>query len=72
MVTTWSESALLTRSASAVAEKPPNTTLWGAPMRAHASIVTGSAGTIGMWIVTTSSSSTPDARSAAAISLTSL
>ena len=31
----------------ALAEKPPNTTEWMAPMRAHASIAMGSSGTIG-------------------------
>ena len=41
-------SASLMRSMSESGEKPPNTTEWGAPMRAHASIATGSSGTIGM------------------------
>ncbi len=36
------------RSATASAEKPPNTTEWAAPMRAQASIATGSSGTIPM------------------------
>ncbi len=36
------------RSATASAEKPPNTTEWAAPMRAQASIATGSSGTMPM------------------------
>jgi hypothetical protein len=36
------------RSRSASAENPPNTTVWGAPMRAQASIAMASSGTIGM------------------------
>ena len=36
------------RSASESAEKPPKTTTCGAPIRAHASIATGSSGTIPM------------------------
>ena len=36
------------RSLTASGEKPPKTTLCGAPIRAHASIATGSSGTIGM------------------------
>jgi hypothetical protein len=36
-----------TRSASASAEKPPNTTVCGAPMRAHASIAITASGIIG-------------------------
>ena len=35
------------RSRSALAEKPPKTTEWIAPMRAHASIAIGSSGIIG-------------------------
>ena len=40
-------SASLMRSARASGEKPPNTTEWGAPMRAHASRAIGSSGIIG-------------------------
>ena len=40
-------SASLMRSASACDEKPPNTTLWAAPIRAHASIATAASGIIG-------------------------
>jgi len=58
-VTRYSDSAEFIRVASASAENPANTTLWGAPIRAHASIAIGSSGIIGMYIVTTSSSSTP-------------
>ena len=47
-VTSTLHSASLMRSASESAEKPPNTTEWAAPMRAHASIATGSSGIIGM------------------------
>ena len=36
------------RSASESDEKPPKTTMWGAPIRAHASIAIGSSGTIPM------------------------
>ena len=36
------------RSLSAVEEKPPKTTVCGAPMRAHASIATTVSGIIGM------------------------
>ena len=36
------------RSDSDSAEKPPNTTVCGAPRRAHASIATGSSGTMPM------------------------
>ena len=39
--------ASLMRSRSDTALKPPNTTLWTAPMRAQASIATGSSGIIG-------------------------
>ena len=35
------------RSRSASAEKPPNTMLWVAPMRVHASIATAASGIIG-------------------------
>ena len=37
-----------TRLASASAEKPPKTTVWGAPSRAQASIATTVSGIIGM------------------------
>ena len=40
-----SEKSIL--SATASAEKPPKTTLWGAPMRAQASIATTTSGIIG-------------------------
>ncbi len=40
--------ASLMRSASASDEKPPKTTVNGAPIRAQASIATGSSGIIGM------------------------
>ena len=40
--------ASLMRPASASAEKPPNTTVCGAPIRAQASIAIGSSGIIGM------------------------
>ena len=36
------------RVASSFAAKPPNTTEWTAPRRAHASIATAASGTIGM------------------------
>ena len=38
----------LIRPESASAEKPPNTTVCGAPIRAQASIAIGSSGIIGM------------------------
>ena len=38
----------LIRPDSASAEKPPKTTVWGAPIRAQASIAIGSSGIIGM------------------------
>ena len=48
----WVMSALApvdsSRSPSDSAEKPPKTTTWGAPIRAHASIATGSSGTMPM------------------------
>ena len=52
------------RSATARVEKPPKTTLCTAPIRAHASIATGSSGTIGKKIPTTSPASTPSLLSA--------
>ena len=36
------------RDASSLAAKPPNTTEWIAPSRAHASIATTASGIIGM------------------------
>ena len=42
------------RSRTDSGEKPPKTTLCGAPMRAHASIATMTSGIIGMKIPTTS------------------
>jgi hypothetical protein len=47
-VTTTLHSASLMRSINESGLKPPNTTECGAPMRAHASMATGSSGTIGM------------------------
>jgi hypothetical protein len=47
------------RSAHECALKPPKTTLWTAPMRAHASIATATSGIIGRKIPTTSPRSTP-------------
>ena len=38
----------LMRSRSDSAEKPPNTTEWIAPIRAHASMATTASGTMGM------------------------
>ena len=38
----------LMRPDSASAENPPKTTVWGAPIRAQASIAIGSSGIIGM------------------------
>ncbi|CAB4598153.1 unannotated protein [freshwater metagenome] len=35
------------RSANACDEKPPNTTLWAAPMRAQASMATAASGIMG-------------------------
>ena len=46
MTTFASASSIRLRSASAL--KPPKTTEWGAPMRAHASIATTACGIIGM------------------------
>jgi hypothetical protein len=40
-------SASFMRSRSASAEKPPNTTLWVAPMRAQASMAIAASGIIG-------------------------
>ena len=36
------------RVASSLGANPPNTTLWMAPMRAHASIAIAASGTLGM------------------------
>ena len=38
----------ISRSRRASAEKPPNTTEWGAPMRAQANIAMAASGTIGI------------------------
>ncbi len=42
------DSASWMRSRTASGAKPPKITLWGAPMRAHASIATAVSGTMGM------------------------
>ena len=47
-VTTTFGRASSIRMASSGAAKPPNTTEWTAPRRAHASIATAARGTIGM------------------------
>ena len=47
------------RSPQAAPLKPPNTWEWIAPNLAHASIATGSSGTMGMWNVTRSPVLTP-------------
>ncbi len=47
-VTTSLAPQSLMRPARASAEKPPKTTVWGAPIRAQASIAIGSSGIIGM------------------------
>ena len=62
-VITTVDCASTRRFASASAEKPPKTTEWTAPMRAHASIAMGSCGTIGMKIDTLSPGLTPCASS---------
>src|SRR3954454_12317232 len=59
------------RSLTLSAENPPNTTLCGAPMRAHASIATTTSGIIGRKIPTTSPFSMPLSFSALANFLTS-
>ncbi len=46
MTSTFASQSLM-RSFTASGEKPPNTTEWGAPMRAQASIAAGASGTIG-------------------------
>ncbi len=50
------------RSATELAEKPPKTTLWIAPIRVQASIATAASGTIGMKMPTTSPLPTPSDR----------
>jgi len=47
-VTITSQPMSLTRPESESAEKPPKMTVCGAPRRVHASIATGSSGTIPM------------------------
>ena len=59
------------RSFTDSAENPPNTTLWGAPMRAHASIATATSGIIGRKIPTTSPLPIPRSLSALAKRCTS-
>jgi hypothetical protein len=59
------------RSATDSGEKPPNTTLCGAPMRAHASIATTTSGIIGRKIPTTSPRWMPASFSALAARWTS-
>ena len=54
------------RSFTLSGEKPPKTTLCGAPIRAQASIATTTSGIIGRKIPTTSPFSTPWSRSALA------
>ena len=54
------------RSLTDSGEKPPKTTLCGAPMRAQASIATTTSGIIGRKIPTTSPASTPRSFSALA------
>src|SRR5208282_3578293 len=50
---------------------PPNTTEWITPRRAHASMVMGNSGTMGMWMVTRSPAFRPQkSRSSAANSFT--
>ncbi len=63
------ESAILVPQALPL--NPPNTWEWMTPSRAHASMTTGSSGTIGMCSVTRSPALTPaKSRSSAANSLT--
>ena len=59
------------RSLTDSTEKPPNTTLWTAPMRAQASIATVTAGIIGRKIPTTSPLPIPRSLSAFAKRCTS-
>ncbi len=49
---------------------PPKTCEWTMPSRAHASIVIGSSGTMGMWKVTRSPALSPKPRSNPATSFT--
>ena len=58
-VTSTLASASLIRSRRASAAKPPKTTEWVAPMRAQASIATGSSGTMPRYIATRSPLATP-------------
>ena len=60
------------RPDSASGEKPPNTTVWTAPIRVQASIATAASGTIGMYRHTTSPFCTPCSLSALENSHTSL
>ena len=46
-MTTWASQSRM-RVLSASEEKPPNTTVWGAPSRAQASMATTVSGIIGM------------------------
>ena len=64
-----SENSIRSRTDSAL--KPPNTTLWTAPMRAQASIATATSGIIGRKIPTRSPWPTPSAASANAARSTS-
>ena len=64
-----SENSIRSRTDSG--EKPPNTTLWTAPIRAQASIATATSGIIGRKIPTTSPGSIPRSFSAFANRCTS-
>src|SRR3990170_109681 len=66
-VTITRDSVSRMRSAMDFALKPPKMTECGAPIRAHASIVAASSGTIGMEIVTRSPRPTPRERNAFAV-----
>ena len=57
IITLDCESSIRSRSDSAL--NPPNTMLWGAPIRAHASMAMASSGTMGMYSVTRSPFFTP-------------
>mmetsp|Transcript_5521 Transcript_5521/g.16323 ORF Transcript_5521/g.16323 Transcript_5521/m.16323 type:complete len:212 (+) Transcript_5521:1103-1738(+) len=70
-VMTTNARASTRRSASALAEKPPKTTVCTAPIRAHASIASGSSGTMGMKSATRSAGCTPRDFSAFAMRQTS-
>ena len=52
-------SASSMRAASSAGAKPPNTTEWTAPSRAHASMATTASGIIGMYTSTRSPRPTP-------------